>query len=122
MANMNAIQVGNLVRAFYQTGTADQIAERTGYNINTVYRYIRAWHDMKIIFRSDWKRSHLSGRTAPVWELRSCASQHDAPRPAPKTPKQRAADYHQRKVEERAQELFADMKAKDAANRARRAA
>lgn len=111
MAHFNAIQMGHLIRAFYQGGTAEQIADRTGFDINTVYRYIRQWHPLKVVFIQTWKKSHLTGRLVAVWELRTCDGQHDAPRLPRKSSSQRTRDYLQRKAERMAREMFQDMKA-----------
>lgn len=110
MANFNAIQIGVLLGEFYKGGTADQISERTGYNIGTVYRYIRAWHKQKRIFIGAWKHSHTSGRPLAIWELRRCDSEADAVKPKPKSSVERSRVYMQRKVERMAKEMYENMR------------
>lgn len=112
MANFNAIQTGVLIKALIYGGTAEDIVAKTGYNICTVYRYTRQWHKQGVIYISRWRKSHISGRIAAVWEMKVCDSQHDAPRPAQLTSKERSRNYMKRKVERLAQEMYEQMKEK----------
>lgn len=109
MANFNAIQTGVLIKAFLLGGTAEQIAGKTGYSVNTVYRYIATWHKQGILFMSRWIRHHETGRNVAVWELKVCDSQHDAPRPAPISSKERSEKYIKRKLEAMLQERLDDI-------------
>lgn len=96
MSHIHCTTMANLVASLITGGTATEIADRTGLNICTVMRYLRVWHRLGVVYRSDWQRG--TGRHAKysaVWRIR-CNGEADASKPAPMTNNERCEAYRER--------------------------
>lgn len=88
--------MANLVKSLITGGTANEMAERTGLDICTVWRYLRVWHRMGVVYRAEWRRGKGKwGRDSAVWRLR-VNGETDAPKPPAMTNNERCAVYRER--------------------------
>lgn len=75
--------------------TRAQLAEATGFHLETVKQWIRAMHNREhpVIYILSWKIK--GNQRTPAFAFGYCME--DCPRPISRTPAQRAKDYRERK-------------------------
>jgi predicted transcriptional regulator len=96
MSHIHCTTMANLVKSLITGGTANEIAERTGLDICTVWRYLRVWHRLGVVYRAEWR--HGTGkhsRYSEVWRLR-VNGEIDAPKPRAMTNNERCEAYRER--------------------------